>query len=69
MVIISFPSTLRSRRIENPCADVCSVSQIVLGPWRLLNAGTGSHAEILISIALIQAVKKVARGGLLGVAV
>ncbi|KAF8855803.1 hypothetical protein BDZ45DRAFT_727874 [Acephala macrosclerotiorum] len=31
---------------------------IVLGPWRLLNAGTGSHTEILILIALIQNVKR-----------
>jgi len=31
---------------------------IVLGPWRLLNAGTGSHTEILILIALIRTVKR-----------
>ncbi|KAH6704319.1 hypothetical protein BKA61DRAFT_680573 [Leptodontidium sp. MPI-SDFR-AT-0119] len=30
---------------------------IVLGPWRSLNAGTGSHAEILTLMALIRAVK------------
>ncbi|KAH9206340.1 hypothetical protein DL95DRAFT_73787 [Leptodontidium sp. 2 PMI_412] len=30
---------------------------IVLGPWRSLNAGTGSHPEILILMALIRAVK------------
>ncbi|KAH6714655.1 hypothetical protein BKA61DRAFT_361753 [Leptodontidium sp. MPI-SDFR-AT-0119] len=30
---------------------------IVLGPWRSLNAGTSSHAEILILMALIRAVK------------
>ncbi|CAG8973654.1 hypothetical protein HYALB_00002220 [Hymenoscyphus albidus] len=31
---------------------------IVLGPWRVLNAGTGSHTEILILLSLIQSVKR-----------
>ncbi|KAH9212301.1 hypothetical protein DL95DRAFT_178515 [Leptodontidium sp. 2 PMI_412] len=30
----------------------------VLGPWRILNAGTGSHSEILILFALIKTVKQ-----------
>jgi hypothetical protein len=30
---------------------------IVLGPWRTLNAGTGSHADILTLIILVQTVK------------
>lgn len=34
------------------------VSQTVLGPWRVLNAGTGSHVEILTLMALVRAVKK-----------
>ena len=32
--------------------------QIVLGPWRVLSAGTSSHAEISILVALIRTVKK-----------
>ncbi|KAG9240848.1 hypothetical protein BJ878DRAFT_263777 [Calycina marina] len=31
---------------------------IVLGPWRSLNAGTSSHAEILILMVLIRTVKR-----------
>ncbi|KAH9203980.1 hypothetical protein DL95DRAFT_471897 [Leptodontidium sp. 2 PMI_412] len=34
----------------------------VLGPWRLLNAGTGSHAEILVLLALIRRVERWVRG-------
>jgi hypothetical protein len=34
------------------------VIQTVLGPWRILNAGTGSHAEILVLLALIRRVGK-----------
>jgi len=34
------------------------VNVIVLGPWGMLNAGTGSHTEILILIALIRTVKR-----------
>jgi hypothetical protein len=44
--------------ISHFITDVHPFLQIVLGPWRLLNAGTGSHAEILILIALVRSVKK-----------
>lgn len=39
------------------CLLTCALLQTVLGPWRMLNAGTESHDEILILIALIQTVK------------
>lgn len=34
----------------------------VLGPWRVLNAGTESHAEILVLLALIRRVERWVRG-------
>jgi hypothetical protein len=41
---------------------VLIVIQTVLGPWRVLNAGTGSHAEILVLLALIRRVERWVRG-------
>lgn len=34
------------------------IIQTVLGPWRVLNAGTGSHSEILVLLALIRRVER-----------